>query len=119
MKNKLTIEWLYAAVIRAIKTSAQTALGMFTVGSALNEVNWTYVLSVSAVSAIYSLLTSLATKLPEVTNDGTLQVDTTDPFIDRYVLSIDDDLSKITSKSHIRLKVSPFMSTESQEERTL
>lgn len=67
MKNKLTLLWLYAALIRAIRTVAQTALGMFTVGAALNEINWQYVVSVSLVAGIYSILTSLATDLPEVT----------------------------------------------------
>ena len=61
--------WAKAACIRAIKTFAQAALSLLTVGLALNEISWGYVASVSAVSAIYSLLTSLA-GLPEVTKDG-------------------------------------------------
>lgn len=67
----INFKWLYAAGIRAIKTTAQTALGMITVGAAISEVNWKYALSVSLVSGIYSLLTSLATGLPEVTLDTT------------------------------------------------
>ena len=58
-------KWLAAAGIRAIKTAAQTALGMFTVGAAINDVNWGQVVSVAAVSAVYSLVTSLA-GLPEL-----------------------------------------------------
>ena len=57
--------WFKAAGIRAIKTMAQTALGMFTVGLALEEIQWPYVASVSVVAGIYSLLTSVA-GLPEV-----------------------------------------------------
>ena len=57
--------WLKAAAIRAVRTVAQTALGMFTVGMAANEVNWKYVASVSLVAGIFSLLTSVA-GLPEV-----------------------------------------------------
>lgn len=64
--KKFNFYWLYAAGMRAIRTVAQTALGMFTVGVALDGVNWKYVVSVSAVSGIYSMLTSIATKLPEV-----------------------------------------------------
>lgn len=64
--NKVTIEWFKAAAIRALRTMAQTALGMLTIGAAINEVNWTNVFSVAFVSAVYSLLTSLATTLPEV-----------------------------------------------------
>lgn len=68
-KNVFTVEWLKAAGIRAIKTVAQTALGMITVGMAFEEVKWTYVCSVSFVAGIYSLLTSVA-GLPEVSADG-------------------------------------------------
>ena len=51
--------------IRAIKTVAQTAVGMITVGAAISEINWVYVASVSAVAGVASLLTSLA-GIPEV-----------------------------------------------------
>lgn len=59
-------KWLGAAAIRAIKTFAQTAVGMLTgelVG--ILEVNWISVLSVSATAAVLSILTSIA-GLPEV-----------------------------------------------------
>lgn len=57
--------WLKAAGIRAVKTFAQTALSMITVGQAFIDVNWVNVLSVSGVACILSILTSLA-GLPEV-----------------------------------------------------
>lgn len=60
-----TAEWFKAAAIRAIKTAAQTALGLITVGAAVSDIDWVQVASVSAVAAIYSLLTSVA-GLPEV-----------------------------------------------------
>ena len=60
-----TREWLKAAAIRAVKTFAQTALSMLTIGQALIDVNWVNVLSVSAVAALISILTSI-TGLPEV-----------------------------------------------------
>ena len=59
------MEWLKAAAIRAVKTFAQSVLSVFSVGMALNEVDWKYAVSVGAVAFIYSLLTSLA-GLPEV-----------------------------------------------------
>ena len=65
MKNVFTKEWAYAAGVRAVKTVAQTALGMITVGMAMSEIKWAYVGSVSLVAGIYSLLTSVA-GLPEV-----------------------------------------------------
>lgn len=58
-------EWFRCAMIRAIKTMAQTAVSMITVGQAVMEVNWLNVLSVSIVAGVLSLLTSIA-GLPEV-----------------------------------------------------
>ena len=54
-----TKEWFKAAGIRAIKTMAQTAGGMLTVGMTLAEVNWMYVGSVALVAGIYSILMSI------------------------------------------------------------
>lgn len=66
MKNKeYWIQWMKAAGIRALKTVAQTALGMITVNAALQDINWLTVASVSAVAGIYSILTSIV-GLPEV-----------------------------------------------------
>ena len=62
---KINASWIKAAGVRAVKTRAQTALGMFTVGAALNDIDWINVASVAVVSGVYSLLTSLA-GLPEV-----------------------------------------------------
>ena len=56
--------WLKAAGIRAVKTMAQTAVGMVTVGMAISEINWIHILSVAVVAGILSLLTSIA-GLPE------------------------------------------------------
>lgn len=64
--REMTIKWLKAAGIRAIKTFAQTAVAMIggdMVG--LMNVEWLAVLSVSATAAVVSLLTSIA-GLPEV-----------------------------------------------------
>ena len=58
-------EFWKAAGIRAVKTFAQTAVSMITVGQAFIDVNWVNVLSVSGVACILSILTSLA-GLPEV-----------------------------------------------------
>ena len=58
-------EWAKAAGIRAIRTFAQAFISMVTVGQAFIEIDWLYVLSVSGVAAVISILTSLA-GLPEV-----------------------------------------------------
>ena len=59
-----------AAIVRMVKTIAQTALSMLTVGQAVLDVDWLNVISVSAVAGLISLLTSIATGLPEVETDA-------------------------------------------------
>jgi len=59
-------EWLKAALIRALRTFAQTFVGFIAVGAALEEVQWLRALSVSGAACVLSILTSLATGLPEV-----------------------------------------------------
>jgi hypothetical protein len=59
-------EFLLAAGIRALRTFAQTFIGFIAVGAALDEVQWLRALSVSGAACVLSLLTSLATGLPEV-----------------------------------------------------
>lgn len=61
----MTKEWFKAAGIRAVKTMAQTAVSLITVGSALTDMNWITIGSVSLVAGIVSILTSLA-GLPEI-----------------------------------------------------
>lgn len=60
-----TAEWIKATAVRAIKTAAQTAGGMIIAGSAMSEVDWAYVGSVSLVAGILSVITSIA-GVPEV-----------------------------------------------------
>ena len=55
-----------AAGIRALRTCCQTALGMLSTSVFIEEVSWMQVLSASALATLYSLLTSIATGLPEV-----------------------------------------------------
>lgn len=65
MLSDKTKKWVKAAGVRSAKTFAQVAVSMLTVGQAVLDVNWVNVLSVSAVAAIISILTSVA-GLPEV-----------------------------------------------------
>ena len=60
-----TKKWFKAAAVRAIKTVAQTAVGMITVGAAISDVEWGYIASVSIVAGISSVFTSIA-GIPEV-----------------------------------------------------
>jgi hypothetical protein len=58
-------KWALAALIRALRTFAQTFVGFIAVGAALEEIQWLRALSVSGAAAVLSILTSLATGLPE------------------------------------------------------
>jgi len=65
MKNRDWKQWALAALIRAVKTFAQTFVSMIAVGAAFSEIDWPRALSVSGVAFVLSILTSLA-GLPEV-----------------------------------------------------
>ena len=64
MNEKFKI-WLKAAVVRAVKTVAQTAVATIGTSAAMGDVNWLMVGSASLLAGILSLLTSVA-GLPEV-----------------------------------------------------
>lgn len=59
-------KFIGAALVRSLRTFCQTFIGFIAVGAALSEIQWLRALSVSAVAAILSILTSIATGLPEV-----------------------------------------------------
>lgn len=54
-----------AAAMRAVRTIAQTALATISTATLMSEVNWYVVVSASLLSGILSVLTSIATGLPE------------------------------------------------------
>ena len=55
-----------AAGIRALRTACQTAVASMGTAALITEVNWVQVFSASALAGVLSLLTSIATGLPEV-----------------------------------------------------
>ena len=59
-------EWLSAALIRALRTFAQTAAASTGVAALLSQVSWAEVLSASVLAAILSMLMSVG-GLPETT----------------------------------------------------
>ncbi|MGM9669409.1 MAG: holin [Faecousia sp.] len=58
-------KWFHAAVIRAVRTVAQTAAGILGTAVVMGDVNWAMVCSAAVLAGILSMLTSLA-GLPEV-----------------------------------------------------
>ena len=60
-----TKKWFEKAIVRAVKTVAQTAVATIGTSVAMGDVNWVLVLSSSALAGIVSLLTSIA-GIPEV-----------------------------------------------------
>ena len=58
-------QWAKAAGVRAIKTIAQTAVGVIGASTMISSVDWKVVVSASLLAGIVSLLTSIA-GLPEV-----------------------------------------------------
>ena len=68
MKKIFTKKWFEAALVRAIKTFAQTMIATIGTSAIISDVNWTICLSSSALAAGLSILTSLA-GLPEVKED--------------------------------------------------
>lgn len=59
------MEWLKAALVRALRTMAQTAVALMAGAVVMRDVDWLAVGSASLLAGIISLLTSLA-GLPEV-----------------------------------------------------
>lgn len=62
-------KFVKAAGIRALRTVAQTAVAVIGTSALLSEVNWAAVASASILAGILSLLTSVATGLPEAPKD--------------------------------------------------
>ena len=58
-------KWIKAAGIRAVKTVAQAAVAGIGTAAAMGAVDWRYVLSVSVLAGVVSMLTSVA-GLPEL-----------------------------------------------------
>ena len=58
-------KWIKAAAIRAVKTVAQTAVGVIGASAVLSDVDWSITVSAAVLAGVVSLLTSIA-GLPEI-----------------------------------------------------
>lgn len=63
-------DFIKAALIRAIRTICQTAIAMIGTTVVMQDVDWMLVGSASLLAGILSILTSIATGLPEVEMEG-------------------------------------------------
>lgn len=61
--------WAKAALVRAVKTVAQTAVAAIGTTAALHQVDWMLVGSTALLAGVLSILTSIA-GLPEVKAEG-------------------------------------------------
>lgn len=61
-------KWLKAAGVRAVKTFAQTCVALIPVAATISEVDWKTLLGTAALSAVVSMLTSVA-GIPEVESE--------------------------------------------------
>lgn len=58
-----------AAIVRALRTFAQALIAVIGTSVLLEQVRWLEALSAAGLAALLSLLTSIATGLPEVDGD--------------------------------------------------
>ena len=65
MSSDKTKKWIKAAAVRAVKTMAQTAVTLITVGNLITELDWVSIIGISATAGVVSMLTSVS-GLPEV-----------------------------------------------------
>lgn len=68
------------ALVRAIRTICQTAVAVIGTAFVLDDVNWWAVASASLLAGILSILTSVATGLPEVEYEQHLYMQADEPI---------------------------------------
>jgi len=62
----MTKDFWRAAGIRALRTMAQTAVAMLPAAATITDVDWLTVAGTAALAGVCSVLTSIATGLPEL-----------------------------------------------------
>lgn len=67
------------ALIRAARTVAQTAVATIASARILSDVSWSVVISASILAGILSILTSIATGLPEVEYHNNIYMSAEEP----------------------------------------
>ena len=96
-------DFMKATLIRCLRTMAQTAISVIGTAMVLADVNWQMVVSASVLAGILSILTSIATGLPEV--------DLAEELEDEEELDEDDEWSGKEDD----MQVEPYEGDESGE----
>ena len=65
MKKKKVLAWILNALIRAVRTMAQTAMANIGVMAVMSQIDWMMVLISSDVAGLISVLMSVS-RLPEI-----------------------------------------------------
>lgn len=65
MKKKKVLAWILNALIRAVRTMAQTAMANIGVMAVMSQIDWMMVLISSGVAVLISVLMSVS-RLPEI-----------------------------------------------------
>ena len=60
-----TVKWIKAAMVRAVKTMAQSAVALIPAAVTITEVDWKVVAGSAVLAGVVSILTSIA-GIPEV-----------------------------------------------------
>ena len=81
--------FIKASLVRCCKTIAQAAISIIGTSVVLSDVSWTMVISASLLAGILSILTSVATGLPEVEYEQHLYMSVDEP--DDAEVGDDDD----------------------------
>ena len=106
MNGRFTKDFLIAALIRALKTAAQVMLSMITVGAAITSFDWVQILSITATSFVYSLLTSIVFGIPEGEYQGIMKLEPGDEQNNSAViLSITTPYDKLIENGRANIKV--------------
>lgn len=121
MTKEKILAWLKPTAIRVIRTMAQVALGYLTVGLTIREVKWLEMLSVVAVAGLYSLLTNILSRPPEVKldeNDGEVFISPDGEYIGNLTIFANSQ-EEIMNKDILTLKVKkdPDLGSDFEEDK--
>lgn len=108
MNGRFTKDFFIAALIRALKTGAQVMLSMITVGAAITSFDWIQILSITATSVVYSMLTSIVFGIPEGEYQGSLSFSKSEAEEDGTVipvLKIDIPGNELLDRNKVNIKV--------------